>query len=355
MPAKTTAKSVMENIDVAEKYPQIKTKFEAYTGDEPYLFVSYSHKDTGVVFPILDLLYDKKYRIWYDESCETGNDFRDELRHRIENAEAVLLFVSESSMNSRFCGMEIIVARENKKRLFPIYLDSAELPPAFQLLLENTHHVDTHNLKKLVDAMVRDLPAVAMDRLTVEDKILRKCEDNGKSIVITDEIVEIAPRAFYGRRALSRIILPDSLESIGTESFRGCGSLVEMDLRPEGGKALGGDGEGAVRKREGQSLPVQGKGGESGGLPQGDIEGKALFRIRHAPKRGGGKNGARASEDGAEVGDLRLGQPHALPRVGEEFLFHRPSLQGENIRHHGGIGEGLFIVLVPHAEGGKGG
>ena len=95
----------------------IQTKFEAYTGKEPYLFVSYSHRDTESVYPILDALHDRKYRLWYDESCETGNDFRDELRYRIKEAEAVLLFVSESSMNSPFCGMEIIVARENKKRL----------------------------------------------------------------------------------------------------------------------------------------------------------------------------------------------------------------------------------------------
>ena len=71
------------DIDI-ENYCDVQTKIEAYTGNEPYLFISYSHRDTAKVYPILDALYDKKYRIWYDESCETGNDFRDELRHRIE-------------------------------------------------------------------------------------------------------------------------------------------------------------------------------------------------------------------------------------------------------------------------------
>lgn len=97
--------------------------------------MSYSHKDSNRVYPVLDALYDKKYRIWYDESCENGNDFRDELRVRIEAADAILVFVSQNSMASPFCGMEIIVARENGKRLYPIYLDNVELPPAFQLLL----------------------------------------------------------------------------------------------------------------------------------------------------------------------------------------------------------------------------
>ncbi len=224
--SKTTVKRSTEEKDYAE----MQTKFEAYTGKEPYLFVSYSHRDTAKVYPILDKLYDRKYRLWYDESCETGNDFRDELRQRIEKCEAVLLFVSESSMTSPFCGMEIIVARENKKRLYPIYLDSAEVPPAFQILLANTHHGSIDNIDKLIKSMIRDLPAVAMDRLTTEDGVLKKCEDNGESIEVDEGIREISAEAFKGRRALHKIKLPESLETIGLESFRGCTNLEEMEI-----------------------------------------------------------------------------------------------------------------------------
>lgn len=209
-------------------YFNVQTKFEAYTGSEPYLFVSYSHRDQNEVYPILDALYDRKYRIWYDESCETGNDFRDELRHRIEKCDAVLLFVSEASMSSPFCGMEIIVARENGKRLFPIYLDESPVPAAFQILLNNTHHVIAGNMEKLVKAMVRDLPAETMDRLTTQNGVLEKCEDNGKGITVDEGIRKINDEAFKNRRALQTIILPESLELIGRESFRGCTSLQEM-------------------------------------------------------------------------------------------------------------------------------
>lgn len=214
----------------APEYPVINTKFEAYTGNEPYLFVSYSHRDTAQVYPILDALYDRKYRIWYDESCETGNDFRDELRNRIEKCEAVILFVSESSMLSPFCGMEIIVARENGKRLYPIYLDDVDVPPSFQILLANTHHSTSGNMDKLIKNMVRDLPAVAMDRLTIEETTLKKCEDNGTSITVDYGITEICDEAFKNRRALHKIVLPMTLETIGLECFRGCANLEEMEI-----------------------------------------------------------------------------------------------------------------------------
>ena len=230
--ANKTTKAVNSNAaPAAEEFPLILTKFEAYTGDEPYLFVSYSHRDTAKVYPILDALHDRKYRIWYDESCENGNDFRDELRHRIEGCSAVVLFVSQASMTSPFCGMEIIVARENGKRLYPIYLeDAAVVPPAFDILLSNTHHSTADNMEKLVKSMVRDLPAEAMDRLTLSDGRLEKCEDNGKTIDVDEGVRVICASAFKDRKQLHKISLPQSLEEIETEAFRGCNNLEAMHI-----------------------------------------------------------------------------------------------------------------------------
>ena len=212
------------------EFSTLQTKFEAYNGTEPFLFVSYSHRDTEKVYPILDMLHDKKYRIWYDESCETGNDFRSELRDRIERCDAVVLFVSESSMASPFCGMEIIVARENQKRIYPIYLDSSEVPPAFQILLANTHHGSINNIPKLIKSLVRDLPASTMDRLTTSDDKLLKCEDNGTSIEVDNGIRTICEKAFRNRNSLKSITLPNSLECIENEAFRSCASLESMDI-----------------------------------------------------------------------------------------------------------------------------
>lgn len=222
--------TVKQTAQVPEEFPVIQTKFEAYTGNEPFLFISYSHRDTAQVYPILDMLSEKKYRIWYDESCETGNDFRDELRVKIEKCDAVVLFVSESSMSSPFCGMEIIVARENQKRIYPIYLDESEVPPAFQILLANTHHGSVSNIPKLLKALVRDLPASTMDRLTINEDRLLKCEDNGSEIEVDDGVRVICERAFKNRNVLKNVILPETLEIIEAEAFRSCANLEAMDI-----------------------------------------------------------------------------------------------------------------------------
>lgn len=241
--ANTTAKKTPKTPAEGE-FPLVFTKFEAYNGSEPYLFVSYSHRDTAQVYPILDALYDRKYRIWYDESCENGNDFRDELRHRIENCSAVVLFVSDASMNSPFCGMEIICARENGKRLYPIFLDAdTSVPPAFEILLNNTHHSTADDMEKLIKSMVRDLPAEAMDRLTLDDGRLTKCEDNGESIDVDEGVRVICASAFKSRTQLKTINLPESLEEIEEEAFRGCNRLKSMRIPAKTGRV----GESAFR------------------------------------------------------------------------------------------------------------
>lgn len=235
--AANTKKNTMEQ----EVCLNIQTKFEAYIGDEPYLFVSYSHRDTAAVYPILDMLYDNKYRLWYDESCETGNDFRDELKNKIEGCSGVVLFVSESSMNSPFCGMEILCAKEKNKRIFPVYLgDSLDIPPAFQIFLSNLHHSSASDKKKMLTSLLRDLPAETMDRLTMNETkdLLEKCEDNGEVIAVPEGIKTIAAGAFHNRSKFRSISLPETLEQIEYEAFRSCMNLKEIDI-PESTTRIG--------------------------------------------------------------------------------------------------------------------
>lgn len=41
-----------------------------YEGNEKYIFISYAHKDSGSVLPILQAMADGGYRLWYDQGME---------------------------------------------------------------------------------------------------------------------------------------------------------------------------------------------------------------------------------------------------------------------------------------------
>ena len=79
-----------------EKYEEgyYEMGLNAYDGDEPYIFVSYSHEDIPQVRDIMKRIDKEKFRYWYDDVMEVGEDFRIELQTKIENCSAFLLFVS---------------------------------------------------------------------------------------------------------------------------------------------------------------------------------------------------------------------------------------------------------------------
>jgi len=95
----------------------------AYEGKEPYLFVSYAHKDSVTILPILQGFFDQKYRIWYDEGIAPGSEWPENIERHLSNAAAVLIFVSHHSLASPNCNNEIAVAVRQNKHVLVIYIE----------------------------------------------------------------------------------------------------------------------------------------------------------------------------------------------------------------------------------------
>ena len=172
----------------------------SYDGEEPYIFVSYSHRDVKLVREVLACLDREKFRFWYDDTMEIGEDFRIELQTKIEKCSAFLLFISEASMQSKYCGMEIIQAYKHSKRIFPVYLDdSVEIPGALKMVLENLQHVKGSTIgkdTKYIDKLIASLPTETMRSLSVEDGVLVKCKDS-KDPLIGEFLDELKKLVFY--------------------------------------------------------------------------------------------------------------------------------------------------------------
>ena len=75
--------------------------FQAYRGEEPYVFVCYAHADAGTVYPEIARLHGLGVRVCYDEGISPGELFTDELAELIEGASVFLYFVTPRSVQSR--------------------------------------------------------------------------------------------------------------------------------------------------------------------------------------------------------------------------------------------------------------
>ena len=206
----------------------------SYEGEEPYIFISYSHYDIGKVREILKFIDKEKFRFWYDDTMEIGEDFRLELQRKIENCSAFLLFVSEHSMQSKYCGMEIIVAYKNNKRIFPVYLDDkTEIPGALKMVLENLQHVKGIAIEsdtKYLDKLVESLPTETMRSFSIEDDILVRCKDGSAKLTVPADVRVIGKGAFKNCEKLEFLDVGDTVEIIMTEACRGCKRLKNLEL-----------------------------------------------------------------------------------------------------------------------------
>ena len=107
--------------------------FDAYHGREPFIFVSYSHKDGAEVFAEINRLHQLGYRIWYDEGIDPGNEWTEEIARALEGAAYFVVFISDASVHSTNVRNEINFALNRGKPFLAIHLDDVKLPSGLEL------------------------------------------------------------------------------------------------------------------------------------------------------------------------------------------------------------------------------
>ncbi len=113
----------------------------AYEGNEPYIFISYSHDDSDTVFSIIRDLQERGFRVWYDAGIEVGTEWPEYIAEHIYNANCVICFVSKTALDSQNCRREINFAIELKKKMFAAYLEKVELTLGMRMQLNTAQAI----------------------------------------------------------------------------------------------------------------------------------------------------------------------------------------------------------------------
>ncbi|MBQ8514370.1 MAG: toll/interleukin-1 receptor domain-containing protein [Ruminococcus sp.] len=107
----------------------------AYEGDKPYIFVSYAHKDSHAVLPVIEYLQAQGFRVWFDAGIEAGSEWPEYIASHLKNSGCVLTFISESFVNSHNCRRELNFAQEMNKPLLNIYIKEVNLTDGMKMQL----------------------------------------------------------------------------------------------------------------------------------------------------------------------------------------------------------------------------
>jgi serine/threonine-protein kinase len=135
----------------------------AYDGDEPFVFVSYSHQDEELVYPELRWLQDQGINVWYDEGISGAARWRDA---------------------SQVCREELEFALDGGRPVLSVYLQPTVLPDGIRLAIANRQALYHHELdhddyeRKLLSAVTtyleQPLPVIGSSHRTPSRRSARQ-------------------------------------------------------------------------------------------------------------------------------------------------------------------------------------
>jgi TolB-like protein len=107
----------------------------SYAGDQPFLFVSYAHADSELVYPEMRWLQEAGFRLWYDEGIHVGSVWRKAIADALTATAGMLFVATKSSVESDHCLKELSFALDEGKPVFVVQLDDTKLPGLLRLSL----------------------------------------------------------------------------------------------------------------------------------------------------------------------------------------------------------------------------
>lgn len=202
--------------------------FEAYHGDEPYVFISYAHRDAAVVYEEIARLHEAGINIWYDEGIEASNEWPEEIARAVVDCTVFLAFISPRSTASVNCRNEINLALNENKPFLAIHLEETELPLGLRLRMGDLQAILRHKLP--VDRYQKKTQD-SLDQLLGKKRGKKRIASVGMQEPeaahepeLTEQVVQTTATSKPRRKALASVLLI------------ACGALGYQFLGDDGGE-----------------------------------------------------------------------------------------------------------------------
>ena len=104
-----------------------------YCGREPYIFISYAHRNETEVYRIIERMQAEGYRIWYDRGIDPGTEWADNIAERVASCDYFIAFITKEYLKSTNCLDELSFARDKEKKRLLVYLSNVTLPDGISM------------------------------------------------------------------------------------------------------------------------------------------------------------------------------------------------------------------------------
>ncbi|MCD8364631.1 MAG: Ig-like domain-containing protein [Clostridiales bacterium] len=134
-----------------------------YRGRDNFIFISYAHRDSDLVWPIVENMQEAGYRVWYDEGIDPGTEWDLTIATHVNECGYFIAFVSGNYLNSEDCKDELNYARDLKKPLLLVYLEEISLPAGMAMRLNRIQSLFRFRYEKARDFYEKLFAAQGMD------------------------------------------------------------------------------------------------------------------------------------------------------------------------------------------------
>ena len=111
--------------------------FKPYEGEQPYIFISYAHRDSDAVMKVVSDMHDRGYRLWYDEGIEVGSEWPECIAEHLTKANLIIAFVSNAYMASDNCRREMHYSLSKRKKIINVFLEDTQMTPGMEMQIGN--------------------------------------------------------------------------------------------------------------------------------------------------------------------------------------------------------------------------
>lgn len=112
-----------------------------------YVFISYSHKDSDRIHPLIKRMMDDGISIWYDNGIDPGTEWDENIAMHLQECSGIIAFLSDNYLESDNCRDELNYARDLGKERLIIYLDNVELPAGMAMRLNRLQAIHKYKYK----------------------------------------------------------------------------------------------------------------------------------------------------------------------------------------------------------------
>ena len=133
----------------------------------PFIFISYSHRDSDMVCPIIERLRKEGFNVWYDDGIEPGSEWDENIADHITQCSYFIAFISEHYLKSQNCKDELNFSRDLDKERLLVYLEDVSLSSGMAMRMNRNQAIYWKKCASVEQAYHKLFSAVGIEKTRV--------------------------------------------------------------------------------------------------------------------------------------------------------------------------------------------